>query len=200
MPDLASGTTTGRSPDFRYALIGLGILVLSSAFPIFASTVPAERLPKWLGGLDVITAVALFVPAVILHRSATASAVLKAPAGCLTWSTKSFPKIRSRSRSRNCGAVSHGNASRSCWTVHSGRGMGGYGEMQYASPLVRQHQEDIQIWNRIVGTVKKSTETILFTWFSRKVLHVWDGGLLRRTMYLLTLVSPMSMPSLSSSP
>jgi hypothetical protein len=43
-------------------------------------------------------------------------------------------------------------------------------------------------------------ETILFMWFSRKVLHVWDGGLLRRTMYLLTLVSPMSMPSLSSSP
>jgi hypothetical protein len=27
-------------------------------------------------------------------------------------------------------------------------------------------------------------ETILFMWFSRKVLHVWDGGLLRRTYVL----------------
>jgi hypothetical protein len=52
-----------------------------------------------------------------------------------------------------------------------------------------------RIWNRIVGAVKKSTETILVIWFSRKVFQVWDGGLLRRTMYLLTLVSPMSIPS-----
>src|SRR3954470_21323278 len=52
----------------------------------------------------------------------------------------------------------------------------------------------------MVGTVKKSTDTMLFTWLSRNVFHVCDGGLLRRSMYLLTLVSPMSMPSLSSSP
>jgi hypothetical protein len=32
-------------------------------------------------------------------------------------------------------------------------------------------------WKRIVGTVKKSTETMDFTWLSRKVRQVWDGGL-----------------------
>src|SRR5258708_21118546 len=52
----------------------------------------------------------------------------------------------------------------------------------------------------MVGTVKKSIETVVFTWFSRKVRHVCEGGLRRRTMYLLTLVSPTSMPSLRSSP
>src|SRR5215469_4527929 len=52
----------------------------------------------------------------------------------------------------------------------------------------------------MVGTVKKSTETICERWFSRKVRQVCDGGLRQRTMYLLTLLSPMSMPSLSSSP
>src|SRR5271169_3295035 len=52
----------------------------------------------------------------------------------------------------------------------------------------------------MVGTVKKSMETIWVRWFSRKVRQVCDGGLWLRTMYLLTLLSPMSMPSLSSSP
>jgi len=51
-------------------------------------------------------------------------------------------------------------------------------------------------WNRIVGTVKKSTDTIVFKWFSRKVRQVCEGGLRRRTIYLLTLVWPMSMPSI----
>ena len=41
----------------------------------------------------------------------------------------------------------------------------------------------------MVGTVKKSTETMDFTWLSRKVRQVWEGGLWRRTRYLLTLVS-----------
>src|ERR1039457_5402617 len=52
----------------------------------------------------------------------------------------------------------------------------------------------------MVGTVNKSIETVVFTWFSRKVRHVCEGGFRRWTMYLLTLVSPMSMPSLRSSP
>jgi hypothetical protein len=47
----------------------------------------------------------------------------------------------------------------------------------------------------MVGTRKKSTETRLLRWLARKVRQVCDGGLRRRTMYLLTLVSPMSMPS-----
>src|SRR3954451_21534308 len=41
---------------------------------------------------------------------------------------------------------------------------------------------------------------MLFTWLSRNVFHLCDGGRLRCTMYLLTLVSPMSIPSFSSSP
>src|SRR4051794_3805414 len=52
----------------------------------------------------------------------------------------------------------------------------------------------------MVGTVKKSTDTIFFTWLSRNVFQVCDGGRRRRIMYLLTLVSPMSIPSFSSSP
>jgi hypothetical protein len=51
----------------------------------------------------------------------------------------------------------------------------------------------------MVGTVMKATDTILFTRLSRNVFQVWDGGLLWRTKFLLTLVSPISIPSLSSS-
>jgi hypothetical protein len=52
----------------------------------------------------------------------------------------------------------------------------------------------------MVGTVKKSMDTAVFTWFSRKFRHVCDGGFRWRTRYSLTLVSPISMPSLSNSP
>src|ERR1700675_328346 len=52
----------------------------------------------------------------------------------------------------------------------------------------------------MVGTVKKSTETICWTWLSRNVRQVWLGDFRCRTIYLLTLVSPMSIPSLSNSP
>ena len=48
--------------------------------------------------------------------------------------------------------------------------------------------------------VLTAAETLVFMWLSRKVRQVWEGGLWRRTRYLLTLVSPMSMPSLSNSP
>ena len=51
-----------------------------------------------------------------------------------------------------------------------------------------------------MGTVKKSTDTKLFTWFSKNVFHDFDGDPLPRTRYLLTLVSLMSKPSLSNSP
>jgi hypothetical protein len=37
-------------------------------------------------------------------------------------------------------------------------------------------------------------------WLRRKALQPWDGGRLRRAMYLATLVCPISMPSLRSSP
>src|ERR1700730_3619262 len=41
---------------------------------------------------------------------------------------------------------------------------------------------------------------MVLTWFSRKVRQFCDGGFRLRTMYLPTLVSLMSMPSLSNSP
>src|SRR5580704_17169358 len=37
-------------------------------------------------------------------------------------------------------------------------------------------------------------------WLSRNVRQVWLGGFRSRIIYLLTLVSPMVMPSLSNSP
>ncbi len=55
-------------------------------------------------------------------------------------------------------------------------------------------------WNRTVGTVKKSTETMFLTWLSRNVRQVWEGGSRRRTMYLATVGSVISMPSFSNSP
>jgi hypothetical protein len=49
-------------------------------------------------------------------------------------------------------------------------------------------------WKRMVGTVKKSTETMDFTWLSRKVRQVWEGGWRRRTRDLFTLVSRCQCP------
>src|SRR6266851_9575717 len=54
--------------------------------------------------------------------------------------------------------------------------------------------------NEIVGTTKRSIAAIPSAWLRRKVVQPWDGGRLRRAMYLATLVCPTSMPSLSSSP
>lgn len=45
-----------------------------------------------------------------------------------------------------------------------------------------------------MGSMKKSMESNCLARLPRKVRHVCDGGLQPRTMYLLTLVSPMSMP------
>src|SRR5262249_17397204 len=42
--------------------------------------------------------------------------------------------------------------------------------------------------------------TNVLAWLFRKVRQVCEGGLRCRTMYLATLVSPMVMPNLSSSP
>src|SRR6516225_5174704 len=74
----------------------------------------------------------------------------------------------------------------------------GDAKMQNAPPASTRNT--YRTWKRMVGTGKKSTETMDFTWLSRKVRQVGEGGLWRRTRYLLTLVSPISMPSLSNSP
>ena len=54
--------------------------------------------------------------------------------------------------------------------------------------------------NITVGTVKKSTETRLPTWWSRKVRQVCDGGVRWRTIYLETVAWEISRPSFWSSP
>ena len=79
-------------------------------------------------------------------------------------------------------------------------GMSGHGKMEYPPAVMRQPQKHVQDLKLDGRTVKKSTDTMLFTWLSRKVFQVCEGGLLRRIMYLLTLVSPMSIPSFKSSP
>jgi hypothetical protein len=72
-------------------------------------------------------------------------------------------------------------------------------EVQYSPPLMSQHQEHVQNLEADGWHVKKSTETSCWTWLSRNVRQVWLGDFRRRTIYLLTLVSPMSIPSLSNS-
>jgi hypothetical protein len=47
-----------------------------------------------------------------------------------------------------------------------------------------------------VGTVKKSIETSVSTWFSKNALQVCDGGFLRRGMYLDTVASEIWKPSI----
>jgi hypothetical protein len=49
--------------------------------------------------------------------------------------------------------------------------------------------------NVTVGTIKKSTETSLRRWLSRKLRHVCDGGFVRRPRYLDTAACEISMPS-----
>jgi hypothetical protein len=67
---------------------------------------------------------------------------------------------------------------------------------------VTEHQSgsfptgDLRPW----GTLKKSTETRLRIWFSRKVRQVWEGGFRCRTIYWATVGSVTSIPNLSSSP
>src|SRR3954453_14090810 len=61
-----------------------------------------------------------------------------------TCSTKSCPKMRSRSRSRYRGALSHGKASRSCCAVHSSVGMCSDSEVKHASPIMRKHEENVE--------------------------------------------------------
>src|SRR5208283_572000 len=53
-----------------------------------------------------------------------------------------------------------------------GSRVGGHIEVQNATPVVGQYQKHESTWKRMVGTVKKSIETIWVRWFSRKVRQV----------------------------
>src|SRR5215813_3512378 len=51
-----------------------------------------------------------------------------------------------------------------------------------------------------VGTTQRSIAAMASAWLRRNVRQVWDGGPRRRIMYLETVDSAISNPSLSSSP
>ena len=70
-------------------------------------------------------------------------------------------------------------------------------EMQNA-PVVRQYQEHVQDLEPDGRNLKKSMEIMVFILVFEQRPLVCNGGL-RRARHLLTLVSPMSMPSLSNS-
>src|SRR6185312_3109689 len=54
--------------------------------------------------------------------------------------------------------------------------------------------------NEIVGTMKRSIAIMPSAWLRRNVFHPCAEGPLLRAMYLATLIRPMSVPSLRSSP
>ena len=61
-------------------------------------------------------------------------------------------------------------------------------------------QQSIDRTKEDFGTTKRSIAAIPSAWLRRNVFHPCDGGALLRAIYLATLVWPISMPSLSSSP
>ena len=77
--------------------------------------------------------------------------------------------------------------------------VGGHVQVQYAPMVRRQHQEYVKDLETKGGHGQKSMEKSSVKWFSRKVRQVC-GGLRLRTIYLLTLVSLILIPSLSNSP
>ena len=52
----------------------------------------------------------------------------------------------------------------------------------------------------MVGTTNRSIAAIPFAWLRKNVFQPCDGGVLPRTIYLATLVWPISMRSFSNSP
>src|SRR5437870_4672194 len=86
------------------------------------------------------------------------------------------PYTASRSRSKYRGAVSQGNASTSCWAVHSAVGASVTLMWTTRRRSCARTTKTNKTLNITVGTTKKSTATRLPTWLSRKVRQVCDGG------------------------
>jgi len=78
--------------------------------------------------------------------------------------------------------------------------MCGDGEVNNATPLVRQHQEHVQDLKPNGRHNEEVYGNEVLQMVFQEVRQVCEGGFRSRTRYLLTLVSPMSMPSLTSSP
>ena len=111
------------------------------------------------------------------------------------------PYTASRSRSRDRGAVSHGNASASCWAVHWAVGASVTLTWTTRRRSCARTTKTNNTSNIPVGPVKTSTETSVPTWLARKVRPVCDGGgVRRRTKYLETVAWETSRPSFWSWP
>src|SRR5215469_14113328 len=101
---------------------------------------------------------------------------------------------------RGLGAVSHGNASTICCASHSAVGC----------VVTANHNSRRRLWlttrnanrhpNVRVGTTQRSIAAMASAWLRRNVRHVCDGGPRCLIMYLETVDSATTKPSLRSSP
>src|SRR6476646_3671020 len=117
-----------------------------------------------------------------------------------TWRVNASPYTLSRSRMRECGALSQPHASVTCWAIHSALGCAVTPSHRMRLRSCRRTSNPYSSRKEIVGTTKRSIEAIPSAWFRRNVLQPCDGGRRRRAMYLATEVWPTSMPRLRSSP
>jgi hypothetical protein len=91
-------------------------------------------------------------------------------------------------------------ASASCRAIHSAVGWAVTPSHMIWRRPCRRINKAYSSRNEIVGTITRSIDAIPSAWLRRNVFQPWDGGPLRRVMYLATGVWPTSMPSLRSSP
>src|SRR4051794_7462146 len=80
------------------------------------------------------------------------------------------------------------------------RRMSSDAKLENAPAIMRQHQENVEYLETNGRHREEVHRHKLFTWFSRNVRQVWEGGLRCRSMYLATVGSVISIPSLSNSP
>src|SRR6266498_5136976 len=93
---------------------------------------------------------------------------------------------------RYSGALSQPHASVSWWAIHSAVGCAVTPSHKIRRRSWHKMSKPYRSRNEIVGTTKRSIATIPSAWLRRKVVQPWDGGRLRRAMYLATLVCPRS--------
>ena len=80
------------------------------------------------------------------------------------------------------------------------RRMRGDAEPQDLPPAMSHDQQAIEKTERDCRNHERSIAAMPSAWLRRKVFHPCDGAALLRAIYLATLVWPISMPSLRSSP
>ena len=98
--------------------------------------------------------------------------------------------------SQNAGRVTIGSAA----TKKLSQNGGCHIEMQNATPVMGQHQKHVKDLKTDSGHGEKVDGDQLLGMILQECAPGLRRGLQQRTMYLLTLLSPMWMPSLNSSP